>query len=130
MIKPVLKNFCNISRKTPELESHFNKIAALKARNFIKKRPQQKCFPVNIVKFLRPAFFIEHFWWLLNAHLLFHTCPALAFRLDFLMADTRRVLENKDINLVQNKPKIHQNNNHGCNIWAIYCFRGSLIRHK
>ena len=34
----------------------FNKVAGLKACNFIKKRPQQKCFPVNITKVLRTAF--------------------------------------------------------------------------
>ena len=32
------------------------------ACNFIKKKPQHRCFPVNIAKFLRTAFF---FWLLL-----------------------------------------------------------------
>ena len=35
---------------------------------FIIKLPAFKphrCFPMNIVEFLRTAFFIEHFWWLL-----------------------------------------------------------------
>ena len=32
----------------------------LKSCNFIKKRFQERCFPVNIAKFLRTAFFIEH----------------------------------------------------------------------
>ena len=40
-------------RKTPVLESLFNKFAGLKTCNFIKKRLQQRCFPVNIAKFLR-----------------------------------------------------------------------------
>ena len=40
----------NIHRKTPD---------------FIKKRLQHRCFPVNIAKFLRTAFFIEHLRWLL-----------------------------------------------------------------
>ena len=35
------------------LETFFNNVAELKAGNFIKKRPQQRCFPVNIAKFLR-----------------------------------------------------------------------------
>ena len=35
------------------LESLLKKIASLKVCNFIKKRPQLKCFPVNITKFLR-----------------------------------------------------------------------------
>ena len=33
--------------------------------NFIKKRLQHRFFPVNIAKFLRTTFFIEHLWWLL-----------------------------------------------------------------
>ena len=32
----------------------------LKDCNFIKKRLQHRCFPVNIVKFLRTAFYTEH----------------------------------------------------------------------
>ena len=36
-----------------------------KACNFIKKRFQHKCFPVNIVKFLRTAYFTEILRWLL-----------------------------------------------------------------
>ena len=32
----------------------------LKVYNFIEKRLQHMCFPVNIVKFLKTAFFIEH----------------------------------------------------------------------
>ena len=39
------------------VEFLFNKVAALKARNFIKKRLQHRCFPVNIAKFLRTPFF-------------------------------------------------------------------------
>ena len=55
----VLQNSCfskfrNIHRKTPVLESLFNKEAAC---NFIKKRLQQRSFPLNIVEFLRTAFF-------------------------------------------------------------------------
>ena len=61
----VLQNICsskflNIHRKTLVLESHFNKVAGLKACN--------TCFPVNITKFLRTAFFIEHPSWLLRLH--------------------------------------------------------------
>ena len=33
--------------------------------NFVKRRLQHRCFAVNISKFLRTAFFIEHFRWLL-----------------------------------------------------------------
>ena len=34
------------------LESLFKNVACLKACNVIKKRPQDRCFPVNIAKFL------------------------------------------------------------------------------
>ena len=44
------KKFRNIHRKTPGLESQ------LQACNFIKKRLQQRSFPVKIAKFLRTAF--------------------------------------------------------------------------
>ena len=49
----VLKSFArrNIHRKTPLLKSLSNK-----ACNFIKKRHQHRCFPVNIAKFLRTVF--------------------------------------------------------------------------
>ena len=45
----------------------FDKVASLIDCNSIKKRLQHRCVsvPVNITKFLRTAFFIEHFWWLL-----------------------------------------------------------------
>ena len=39
------------------LKSLFNKIAGLKACNFIKKCIFHRCFSVNIAKFLRTAFF-------------------------------------------------------------------------
>ena len=38
-------------------------LALIKLQAF-KKRLQERCFPVNIVKFLRKAFLIEHFRWL------------------------------------------------------------------
>ena len=38
-------------QETPLLESLSKKIAGVKACNFIKKRPQHRCFPVNITKF-------------------------------------------------------------------------------
>ena len=46
------------------LEPLSNKVATLKAGNFIKKRLQHRCFPLNIAKFLRTAFFIEDLGWL------------------------------------------------------------------
>ena len=56
----------NIHRKVPVLESLFNKVGGLKTWNFIIKRLQRRCFPVNIAKFLR-AFFMEHLQWLLQS---------------------------------------------------------------
>ena len=59
--------FCNIHREACVLESLINKTATMKACNFIKKRLQHRCFTVNIAKFLRISFFIEHLWWLVLA---------------------------------------------------------------
>ena len=47
------------------LESLFNKVAGLKAYNFIKKTLQRRCFRVNLAKCLRVTFFPEHLVWLL-----------------------------------------------------------------
>ena len=52
--KALLKIFamCNIHRKTPALESHFNKVEGLQLQAFfIKRRFEHSCFPVNIAKF-------------------------------------------------------------------------------
>ena len=49
--KSGFEKFRKIYRKTPVLESLFNKGAGIQACNFIKKRFQQECFPVNIAKF-------------------------------------------------------------------------------
>ena len=48
----------NIRRKTLALESLFKKVPVLQPCNFIKKKLQERCFPVNIARFLRTAFFI------------------------------------------------------------------------
>ena len=66
-------------RKTHVLESRFSRLPGLKACNFIKKRIQHSCFPVNIAQFLRTAIFIEHLRWLpLNNYL--HTRNTLESR--------------------------------------------------
>ena len=56
--KQLLLILRHIHRKTPVLNIFLI--------NFIKKRLQRRCFPVNIAKFLRTAFFIKHrggcFW--------------------------------------------------------------------
>ena len=41
--------------------------SGLKSCNFIKKRLQHRCFPVNIAKYLRTSFFTEHIRWLFCA---------------------------------------------------------------
>ena len=51
--KAFLKILRSIHRKTPALESLFNKAAGLLTCNLIKKRLQHRCFPVNIAKFLK-----------------------------------------------------------------------------
>ena len=45
-----------IHRKTPMLESLFNKVADLKACNLIKIRLQHSCFPMNFAKFSRAPY--------------------------------------------------------------------------
>ena len=58
------------------LESLCNKgagLLTLLACKFINKRFQHKCFPINIVKFLRTALFIEHLLQLLFKS-MFETC--------------------------------------------------------
>ena len=56
----------NIHRKTPELDSLFNKVRSLQTSNFVKKWLQRRCFPENVVNFLRTYFSIEHPQWLLS----------------------------------------------------------------
>ena len=48
--KPFLKS-SQYPQKTPVLESLFKNVAGLEACSYIKKRPQHRCFSVNIVKF-------------------------------------------------------------------------------
>ena len=59
-------------RRTPVLESPFNKIAGLKACNFIKKRVRSRCFLVNISNILKDSFF-------------YRTPPVAAFVLSLLI---------------------------------------------
>ena len=46
-IKKVLLKFLQYPQETPVLESLFKKVAGLWPCNFIKKRPQHRCSPVN-----------------------------------------------------------------------------------
>ena len=59
------KKFRKFHRKKPVLKSLLNKVAVLKACNFIKKGLQHKCLYVKFTNFWRTAFFIEHLQWLL-----------------------------------------------------------------
>ena len=54
------KKLCQIHKKT----SLFNRVAGWRACNFIKKKLQHRCFPVNFAKYLGTAFFKKHHWWL------------------------------------------------------------------
>ena len=64
----LLKNLQYVQKK-PTMKSLFNKLAGLTACNFIKKRLQRRCFPVNIEIF-KSSFFIEHLRWLPLNHYL------------------------------------------------------------
>ena len=50
----------SIHRKTLVSESLFNKVVNLQICNFIEKRLQHRCFPVNIAESLRKHFFITY----------------------------------------------------------------------
>ena len=62
-----LKN-SQYSWKNTFVGESFWQSCSLKSYNFNKKRLLQRCFPVNIKKFLKTALFIEYFWWLLLYH--------------------------------------------------------------
>ena len=55
-----LQQFLSIHRKTPALESLFNKLAGLKVFNFIKKRLQTQVFSCKYYEIFKNSFFIEH----------------------------------------------------------------------
>ena len=61
----VPKSFTNITEKHLCWSLPLNKVAGLKACNFIKKRLQHRCLPVKFAKFLRTPFFTEYLLWLL-----------------------------------------------------------------
>ena len=48
--------FCKIYRKTSVLESLFNEVEGLNTCNFIKKRLQHECFPVNFCEIFKITF--------------------------------------------------------------------------
>ena len=51
--------FRKMHRKTPVLESLLDKVTDPQAFNFIKKRLQHRCFPVNFAKKFKNTFFTE-----------------------------------------------------------------------
>ena len=55
----VLKNLAYFTRKHLCWSLFFNKVAGLQDSNFIKKRCQHKCFPVEIGKFSRTPLFYK-----------------------------------------------------------------------
>ena len=57
-----LKNFAVFTKKSICVGSLFNKITGLQAYDFIKKRIQHRCFPVNVAKSFKNNYLEEHQW--------------------------------------------------------------------
>ena len=68
---------CKFHRKKPVLEPLFNKVAGLKACNFIKKRLQRGCLLGKFAKFLRTP-------------VLENICERLLLQINFLMTNNLR----------------------------------------
>ena len=62
--KGIHKNFAKFTGKHLCQKLFFNKVAGLSPATLLKKRPWRRCFPVNLAKFLRTLFSIEHLRWL------------------------------------------------------------------
>ena len=60
--KGVREKFTKFTAKHLRQSLFFNKAAGLSGETLLKKRPWHRCFPVNVVKFLKTPFFIEHLW--------------------------------------------------------------------
>ena len=63
--KDFLRNFAKFKGKHLCQSLFFNKVAELRPATLLEKRFWHRCFPVNFVRFLRTAFFIEQLSWLL-----------------------------------------------------------------
>ena len=61
----VLRNSTKFTGKHLRQSLFFNKVSGLSPATLFKKRLCHRCFPVNLVKFLRTPFYIEQLWWLL-----------------------------------------------------------------
>ena len=55
----VLRNFAKFAGKHMCQSFFFNKVAALRSANLLKKRLGYRCFPVNFLQFIRTSFFVE-----------------------------------------------------------------------
>ena len=88
--KAVLQNLFNIQRKTPVLESLFNKVAGLQPCNFIKNRLQHRCFFVNIANFFKTP-------------ILKNVCERLLLELLSMAASVRECLRSR---ILESLPKI------------------------
>ena len=60
--KGVLRNFTRFTGQRLCQSLYFNNVASLRLATLLKKRLWYRCFPVNLVKFLRTPFYIEHLW--------------------------------------------------------------------
>ena len=72
----VLRNFAKLTRKHLRQILFFNKVAGLRPATLLQKSLWHRYFPVNFMKFLRTAIFVEHLWWLLlnSTEMAKYTC--------------------------------------------------------
>ena len=91
---------CNNYRKTPVLESLFNKVAY--SLGFITKRPQQKCFPV-IFACSENTFRQWFFETLLNRNFYFKGCARYIFAGLFCMPKVSTCEKRKNVFLFSSK---------------------------
>ena len=63
--KTFLRNFAKFTGKHLCQTLFFHKVGGLSPPTLLKNRLWHRCFPVNLSKFLRTPFFIEHLRWLL-----------------------------------------------------------------
>ena len=63
--KVFLKNFSKFLGKHLCWSLFFNKVSGQRPATLLKKRLQQRCFPVNFMKFLKTPFWQNTSWWLL-----------------------------------------------------------------
>ena len=71
-----LKDFAMFTGKHQRWSLFLIKLEAWKTATY-KKETQHWCFLVNIVKFLKKIFLIEHFWWLLQISSPTNLCPSV-----------------------------------------------------